>query len=56
MREVLEHLRHQHDEHQKETYSKLMAGEDATAHLAYGAGLLHGIRTMEDYLNERELT
>ena len=51
IKESVNRLIYEHDEHMRLAYSHFMAGEDATAMWAYAAGLLHAIRTLEDVLD-----
>ena len=54
--EYLEHLVQQHDDHMQAAYSRLVDGvdpEELAISWAYGAGLLHAIRTIQEALKER---
>lgn len=48
---VINHLIKQHDEHMQATYEAFMSGEDVGEKFAYGAGLYHAIRTMDETLS-----
>lgn len=53
LRSAVDLLVKQHDEHMEEAYKLLRTGappDELAVQLAYGAGLLHGIRTIQSAL------
>lgn len=48
--QMIDLLMHEHDEHMKQTYTNFMSGDDVSNMWAYGAGLQHAIRSMQDVL------
>jgi hypothetical protein len=49
LQDIIDDLVMQHDEHMKHTYGQLMISEDINVLWAYGAGLLHAIRTLQEF-------
>ena len=47
---ILDELTRQHDEHMKHAYTLFLTGEDVSELWAYGAGLQHAIRSLQDVL------
>ena len=45
---VIDDLVRQHDEHMKHAYKLFLEGEEVAELWAYGAGLQHAIRTIQD--------
>ena len=48
LHQLINMLVYEHDEHMKTAYSSFMSGEDVSTMWAYGAGLQHAIRTLQD--------
>lgn len=48
MQDIIETLVRQHDEHMKHAYKLFLEGEEVAELWAYGAGLQHAIRTLQD--------
>ena len=48
--QIINMLVYEHDEHMKLAYTHFVAGEDVSELWAYGAGLQHAIRSMQDIL------
>lgn len=56
IQEALDGLIGQHDEHMVDAYAQLKSGcepSEIAVQWAYGAGLQHAIRTIQDALNRR---
>lgn len=50
LQEILNRLIFEHDAHMKLTYEQFISGAEVTEMWAYGAGLFHAIRTLQDAL------
>jgi hypothetical protein len=48
--QIIDMLVHEHDEHMKQTYINFMSGDEVDKMWAYGAGLQHAIRSLQDVL------
>lgn len=56
LREMLNVLIAEHDEHMKRTYDNFVAGEEPDVMWAYGAGMFHTIRRLQDFIDGYEWT
>ena len=50
LQKLLDQLTHEHDEHMKHAYEQFVGGEDPATLWAYGAGLFHAMRRLEDFI------
>lgn len=50
LHQLINMLVYEHDEHMKQTYTNFMSGDDVSSMWAYGAGLQHAIRSLQDIM------